>query len=177
MAAETISKLSFQMPPVAYRPWTRWWWPGGDVDLDELTREVRLFADTLFGGAEIQPFTAGINPETKNDHTAAIYDYDSPAYYQKLLAVLDEAEKHGLQIDLTMGSGWPAGGPFVPVEDNVDTLLYGETTVTRAVDMPVPAPTMPFAYAIISPGSVLPVMRGHEWTQSLTYRPELAHFQ
>lgn len=174
MIANLISKDNFQTPPALYRPWTRWWWPGGDVDRDELLREVRLLADICFGGVEIQPFTAGINPETLKDQTAAIYDYDSPAYYQKLLVVLEEAQKQGIQVDLTMGSGWPAGGPFVPVEDNVDTLLYGEATVTRAVDMPVPTPIMPFAYAIYSPTSMLPLLRGREWVQTLSYQPESA---
>ena len=174
MTVEHISKTTFQIPPTSYRPWTRWWWPGGDVKSDELIREVRLFAEKFFGGVEIQPFTAGINPETIKDRTSAIYNYDSPEYYEKLLLVLEEAKRLGIQIDLTMGSGWPAGGPFVPLEDNVDTLLYGETTITRAVDMPVPAPIMPFPYAIYSPQSVLPLLRGREWTQTLAYRPESA---
>ena len=169
-----ISKSIFQTPPTVYRPWTRWWWPGGDVDHDELIREMRLFADTCLGGVEIQPFTAGINPQTLKDHSAAIYDYDSPAYYQKLLAVLEEAKALGLQVDLTMGTGWPAGGTFVPLEENVDTLLYGEATIARAVDMPVPAPVMPFAYAMFSTTSTLPVLIGREWTKILNYHPEAA---
>jgi hypothetical protein len=172
MNSNSNLKTNFHAPPVSYRPWTRWWWPGGAVELDELLREVRLFADTLFGGVEIQPFTAGINRQTINDPSSAIYDYDSPAYYEKLIAVLEEAKQQGLQIDLTMGSGWPAGGSFVPLEDNVDTLLYGEVTISRGVDMPVPAPIMPFAYAIFSPASTLPLLRGREWVQTLTYHPE-----
>ncbi len=52
--------------------------------------------------------------------------------------------------------------------------LYGEATVSRAIDMPVPAPSMPFAYAVYSPASVLPLLVGREWTQTLSYRPELA---
>ena len=174
MTAENFSKTTFQTPPAPYRPWTRWWWPGGDVELGELLREIDMFADTFFGGVEIQPFTAGMDPKTRDDHTAAIYDYDSPAYYTKLLAVLEAAKRRDLQVDLTMGSGWPPGGPFVPLEDNVDMLLYGEATVTRAVDMPVPPPIMPFAYAVYSPDSVLPLLKGREWTQTLSYRPEEA---
>jgi len=164
----------FHKPAPQFRPWTRWWWPGGDVKLQELLREVKLLADTMFGGVEIQPFSSGINPKTLNDPTSPIYDYDNPAYYEKLVAVIEAAQQHGIQIDLTMGSGWPAGGKFVPLEDNVDTLLYGETTVTRAVDMPVPPPIMPFAYAVYTPGSVLPLLRGREWVQTLTYHPETA---
>ena len=50
------------------------------MNLDELLREIRLFSETMFGGAEIQPFTAGINPETLHDHSSPIYDYASPDY-------------------------------------------------------------------------------------------------
>lgn len=174
MAAHPITKTTFATPPIAVRPWTRWWWPGGDVEMEELLREVDLLADTFFGGVEIQPFTAGINPATRNDHTSAIYAYDSPEYYAKLQAVLEAAQRRKLTVDLTIGSGWPPGGPFVPLADNTDTLLYGEATITRAVDMPVPPPIMPFAYAVYSPDSVLPLLKGREWTQTLAYRPEHA---
>lgn len=169
-----LTLSAFQTPEAEWRPWTRWWWPGGDVELDELRREVRLFAAVGFGGAEIQPFVAGINRATINDPHARIHDYGSPAYYAKLAAVLEEARAQGLQIDLTLNTGWPAGGTFVPLDDNVDTLLYGEMTVTRAVIMPVPPPQMPFNYALFSPHSVLPLLRGREWTQTLTYHPEKA---
>jgi alpha-L-rhamnosidase len=174
MNLDGILISEFRTPSAEYRPWTRWWWPGGDVEIGELRREVKLLADTMFGGAEIQPFTAGISQKTLNDPASAVYDYDSTAYYEKLVAVIEEAGKHGIQIDLTMGSGWPAGGKFVPLEDNVDTLLYGEVTVTRAVNMPVPTPIMPFAYALFTPGSILPLLRGREWVQTLTYHPESA---
>lgn len=172
MNANNTLKTDFQTPPMEYRPWTRWWWPGGDVELDELLREVRLFADTMFGGAEIQPFSSGINPKTKNDKSSPMYSYDSPEYYEKLVAVIEEAQQQGLKIDLTMGSGWPAGGSFVPREDNVDTLLYGEITISQAVNMPVPAPIMPFPYAIFSDDSILPLLQGREWTRTLSYHPE-----
>ncbi len=172
MNLDGISISEFRTPSPEYRPWTRWWWPGGDVELGELLREVKLLADTMFGGAEIQPFTAGMSQKTLNDPTSAVYDYDSPAYYEKLAAVIEEARKNSIQIDLTMGSGWPAGGKFVPLDDNVDTLLYGEMTVTRAVNMPVPAPIMPFAYALFTQESTMPLLRGREWVQTLTYHPE-----
>jgi hypothetical protein len=171
----SFSIQDFQAPPVEYRPWTRWWWPGGDVERAELLRELRLLSEKGFGGAEIQPFTAGMNPKTYNDPDSRVNDYGSAAYYEKLTAVLATARELGIQIDLTLGSGWPAGGEFVPLEDNVDTLLYGEMMVTGAVRMPLPAPVMPFAYAIFSPSSVLPFLMGREWTRTLTYHPELAH--
>jgi hypothetical protein len=174
MSNQFIAIGNFQEPPLEYRPWTRWWWPGGAVEHDELLREVQLFAHNFFGGAEIQPFVAGIKRETALDPNSGISSYGSPEYYQKLVAVLEAAQELGLQIDLTLGSGWPAGGTFVPLEDNVNTLLYGEITVTQAVNMPVPPPIMPFPYAIFSQESILPFLADREWTKTLTYHPEQA---
>ncbi len=174
MKSQSIAIKDFHMPPVAYRPWTRWWWPGGDVEVAELRREVQLLAATFFGGAEIQPFVAGIDPATLSDPASAIYDYGSPAYYEKLAMVLQEADKQGIRIDLTVGSGWPAGGPFVPLESNPDTLLYGEATVTREVAMPVPPPIMPFAYALYSAGGVLRLLDHVAWVKTLAYHPQEA---
>jgi hypothetical protein len=116
-----------------YRPMVRWWWPGGDVEKEELLREIGLLADNMFRGAEIQPFVSGIDPKEIADPASPIHDYDSEAYYEKLVAVLEEAKKRGLTIDLTMGSGWHAGGTMVPLEDNIDTLiLWGNDGGGRA---------------------------------------------
>ena len=152
MTFDLFSKSDFEQPSATYRPWTRWWWPGGAVEQDELIREIRLFAEKMFGGVEIQPFTAGIYPETLKNPDSPIYDYDSPAYYKKLVAVLEEAEKQGIQVDLTMGSGWPAGGSFVPIEDNVDTLVYGEATVYSGCKYACPAPDYALCLCHFLPG-------------------------
>jgi len=42
--AQTLDALrrEFVNPPKAMRPVVRWWWPGGDVEPDELRREVRV---------------------------------------------------------------------------------------------------------------------------------------
>ncbi|MGI6706519.1 MAG: glycosyl hydrolase [Clostridia bacterium] len=141
---------SFRDPGMDYRPMVRWWWPGGDVEKEELLREIGLLADNMFRGAEIQPFVSGIDPKEIADPASPIHDYDSKAYYEKLVAVLEEAKKRGLTIDLTMGSGWHAGGTMVPLEDNIDTLIYGEMTVEGELDMPVPAPDKPYAYELFS---------------------------
>ena len=31
---------SFKNPPLSYAPFVRWWWPGNDVETNELQREM-----------------------------------------------------------------------------------------------------------------------------------------
>lgn len=47
----SLSIADFQEPPVEYRPFVRWWWPGNDVDKAELEREVDLLANARGGAA------------------------------------------------------------------------------------------------------------------------------
>ncbi len=116
----------FAEPGTDYRPWARWWWPGNDVESTELRREVDLLADAYFGGAEIQAFDAALNPEAEATELERRLSFDSPAYYENLAVVMDQARKHGLTIDLTFGSGWPAAGVNIDPQESLKTLLYNE---------------------------------------------------
>lgn len=89
------------------RPWTRWWWLGSCVTAGEIDRQLALLRDAGFGGVEIQPIYA---PE---DPPAAPLRYLSPPWMRMLAHAIREAERLGLGVDLTMGSGWPWGGPWV----------------------------------------------------------------
>lgn len=117
---------NFEKPSLHYAPFTRWWWPGNDVTQDELVREINLFADNNIGGVEIQAF-ALVMPAKGKGRGDRIMTYDTPAYYENLIRVMEEAQKRGLTVDMTDGSGWPAGGPHLSEEDNNLTLEYGMT--------------------------------------------------
>src|SRR5262245_18238301 len=56
-SASDLARLDelFRDPPLAARPMTRWWWFGGAVTLEEITRELTFMRDAGLGGAEIQP--------------------------------------------------------------------------------------------------------------------------
>jgi hypothetical protein len=120
---------AFVQPPVEARPWARWWWPGNDVLPAELTSEVKLAAANGFGGLELQAFDAALNPDDPVEKLAVRRSADTEAYYENLRTALEAARQAGLQLDVTLGSGWPTGGPFVKVEDSMRTLLSSEHTV------------------------------------------------
>lgn len=118
----------FCMPALQYAPFTRWWWPGNDIDSTELRRELRLFADHNLGGVEIQPM-AMVFPTVGKGRADRIMSYDTPSYYQNLTAALREAQALGMTVDMTNGSGWPTGGEHITEAENNKTLEYGVTDI------------------------------------------------
>ncbi len=165
-----FSLAGFANPETKYRPWVRWWWPGNAVRQDELRREVRLLKDHGFGGGEVQPFLIGVNTKAPAE-AEKLYGFDTPSFYQNLGAVMDEALKQGLQIDLNVGSSWPPGGPQITQLDNIQTLAVGEKRVGggKRVDVPLPAPRASLFYYIL--GALQTVARldlGHFYQANAT---------
>lgn len=127
LGQDSLDPKVFLNPPLEYGPFTRWWWPGNDVDKEELKREVRMFAENGFGGVEIQPFTTGISPNsTRMDY---IYSWDTPTYYSNLIETIQEAKKVGLIIDLNGGSGWPMSSPMLLPSESILSLAVLDTVV------------------------------------------------
>ena len=112
LRAQTLEQIlrDFANPPKSARPWVRWWWPGGDVEPDELRREIAAMDEAGFGGAEIQAFRIGLNQDMTAAALARVNDYPTRSFYAKVRAALEEAKSRNMRIDLTLGSGWPFGG-------------------------------------------------------------------
>jgi hypothetical protein len=130
-------------PPKSTRAWTRWWWPGGDVDTKTLIEQLTALDAAGFGGAEVQPFISGIMAVADNAALMEkVYSFDTPAYYEALNTTLDAAASLAMQLDLTHFSGWPPGGPEVNLEDSLTILAYSEVTIAGGseVELALPRP-------------------------------------
>lgn len=145
-----FSPDEFKNPPSTYGPFTRWWWPGNDVTEEELRREVRLFAEQKFAGVEIQPFVVGINPNSSR--LAEIYRWDTPAFYENLKTVMNEALKTDLIVDLNGGSGWPMGGSFLKPEESLLTLDAADTIVSGGHTLTIDVPALKSDYSSLVRG-------------------------
>jgi hypothetical protein len=93
------------------KPFTRWWWLGNAVDTANLTRMMQAFSDAGIGGVEIASIY-GVQGEDARE-----IPYLSPAWLDMYQHTVDEAERLGMIVDLTNGTGWPFGGPTVTTED------------------------------------------------------------
>jgi len=119
----------FKAPPRQFGPFTRWWWPGNDVTDQELQREIKLFADNGFAGVEIQPFFSGLNKNGPAAQLKKQLSWDTPSFYGHVAAVMEQARKAGMIVDMTAGSGWPIAGPQVSLDSSILTLAYADTVI------------------------------------------------
>ena len=105
------TELGWAAPVRETHPWTRWWWLGSAVDDTNLTRLLAAFKDEGIGGVEICPIYGAKGYEDR------FIPFLSPHWMAELAHTTVEARRLGLGVDLTTGTGWPAGGPHVTAED------------------------------------------------------------
>ncbi len=104
------------------KPWTRWWWMGSSVTVEGITRHMEAFSEKGLGGVEIVPIY-GEKGDEEN-----FLDYMSPAWQDMLIHTLEEAERLNMQVDITLGSGWPYGGPWITEEYAAREYIPGDVT-------------------------------------------------
>jgi len=123
----------------------RWWWFGPAVTKAGLEREMKLMKEGGFGGFEVQP----VYPLTLDDPARGLINlrYLSPEFLEMVRFTAETAKRLGLRMDMTLGSGWPFGGPHIPLE-----LAAGRLRVERR---PVEASTSAMALPGLKAGERL----------------------
>ena len=106
---------------------TRWWWYGCAVDKEEIVRELDFMNEAGIGGVELQ-ILYPLQPDDKEKNRIN-FDYLSPEYFEMIRYAADEANRRGMRFDLTLGSSWPFGGPFIPEE------LSGQSIIPYEFDV------------------------------------------
>src|SRR5215472_16916942 len=125
----------FAAPPADARPMVRWWWFGPAVVKPEIARELDRMHEAGIGGVEL----AAEYPLSLDDAAKGIVNlrYGSPEYVDLLRFANEHATELGMRVDLTLGSGWPYGGPDIPID-----LAAGRLRVV-AVALPSPGAELP----------------------------------
>ena len=125
---QTIEQ-NFQNPPAASRPMVRWWWFGLAVQKPEILRELQQMKADGIQGAEL----AFEYPQVLDDPAKHLKNlpFLSPEFLDDVRYAQQESRKLGLRIDVTLGSGWPYGGP--------NTTLAEAAGRLRTAEVPVPA--------------------------------------
>ncbi len=106
--AEPADPFAWPAPTRTSRPWARWWWLGSAVDKPNLERLLADYRDAGLGGVEICPIYGAKGYETR------FIDYLSPQWMDMLGATTRTAAGLGIGVDMTTGTGWPMGGPWIP---------------------------------------------------------------
>lgn len=112
----------FMNPPDDCRIMMRWWWFGPSVTHEELSRELHVMKDAGIGGVEIQPvYPLGFENQP----------YLSKEFLEAVHFASETAHDLGMRVDITLGSGWPYGGPHIPV-----TLASGRLRIEHGDRLP-----------------------------------------
>jgi hypothetical protein len=132
-------------PPAEARPLVRWWWFGPSVVQPELEREILAMKAGGFGGFEIQP----VYPMELDDAARGIRNvpYLSQEFLDSVSFANRSGRAKGLRVDVTLGSGWPFGGPHIGIEHAAARL--------RMVAIEVPAGSSGFALPAVMNGERL----------------------
>src|SRR5205809_6775601 len=132
----TELQRGFQHPPDDARMMVRWWWFGPAVTKPELEREMRMMKEGGIGGFEVQPVYPLALDDQKNIRTLPFL---SDEFLDALRFTSAKSRELGLRMDLTLGSGWPYGGPQVPITQAAGMLRWERKKVdagSRRVPLP-----------------------------------------
>ena len=108
-------------------PGTRWWWLGSAVDEENLRWNLQQYASRGIGAVEITPLYGVKGNEANN------IPFLSERWMKMLGVCLDEGKRLGIQVDMNCGTGWPFGGPEVPLSEAACKLVVADTVVAAAV--------------------------------------------
>ena len=106
------------------KPGARWWWLGSAVDKENLKWNLKQYAEHGIGAVEITPIY-GVQGNDANN-----IPYLSDKWMEMLRYTQEQCKENGIELDMATGTGWPFGGPWVPLEESACKVLFVDTTFT-----------------------------------------------
>lgn len=100
----------------------RWWWLGSAVDKENLRWNMQEYANHGIGALEITPIYGVQGNEANN------IPYLSDRWMEMLREVQKNGLELGIEVDMATGTGWPFGGPWVPLEESASRAVFVDTT-------------------------------------------------
>ena len=106
------------------KPGTRWWWLGSAVDKENLKWNLQQYANHGIGAVEITPLY-GVQGNQANN-----IPYLSDQWMEMLRYTQEQCRENGIELDMATGTGWPFGGPWVPLEESACKVVFVDTAFT-----------------------------------------------
>ncbi|MDE1175202.1 MAG: glycosyl hydrolase [Edaphobacter sp.] len=145
-------------PPANARPMVRWWWFGVAADKAEILKELQQMKADDIGGVEL----AFVYPQIVNDPSKGIHNdpFLSPEMLENVRYAQEQARLLGIRVDVTLGSGWPYGGPATTLDEAAHRLRVMEIPLPKGV-AELPKVKLAAGESIVS----VSVVNGapHEW--------------
>ncbi len=117
------SAQSWPTPRQEAKAGTRWWWLGSAVDRDNLRWNLSEYARAGIGTVEITPLY-GVQGNEKNE-----LSFLSHQWMSALKDVQDMAKELDIEVDMNCGTGWPFGGPHVPLSEAACRAIFHDSIV------------------------------------------------
>lgn len=103
------------------KPYVYWWWLGNRVSPQGISQNLDSLASVGFGGIHIIPIYG-----KKGELGIPLL---SDSFNLMVRHTVSEARKRNMWVDLSLGSGWPYGGPDVPEKYRAQQLVvYMDST-------------------------------------------------
>ena len=153
MTAALVYAQNWPKPTPEAKAGARWWWLGSAVDKENLRWNMQQYADKGIGALEITPLY-GVQGNDANN-----IPFLSNQWMEMLKFVEQEGQRDGIQIDMNCGTGWPFGGPLVPLEEAACKMVVIDTLVDVKIadKITLPAPEKERQYAKLRLQRVYPV--------------------
>ena len=148
-AQTAIEKLQadFANPPAGAKPMVRWWWFGLAVEKPEIRRELEQMKADGIGGVEL----AFVYPQVIDDPAKGLVNepFLSGPMLDNVGYAASEGRRLGLRVDVTLGSGWPYGGPATTMAEAAGCLRVAELAVAPGATS-VPAVKLAEGESVVS---------------------------
>ena len=122
----------------------RWWWLGSAVDKANLRWTMQEYASHGIGALEITPIY-GVQGNDANN-----IPYLSDRWMEMLREVQANGRELGIEVSIATGTGWPFGGPWVPMEESACKAVFVDTTFTgdavSGLDLSAPEKEAPYCH-------------------------------
>jgi len=122
MEMSSQDSLWIDMPQES-KPYTRWWWLGSAVDDYGLSHNLKEMSKAGIGGVEITPI---YGVEGKEDYEIK---YMSKEWMDMLGYTIEKGNELGIETDMSTGTGWPFGGPSVPLSEAACKAIFQDYNV------------------------------------------------
>ena len=126
-ASAQISDKTFQNPSSQYGIRCWWWWLNGNVTKEAITRDLEEMKAKGFSGACI--FDAGGQNQRGNGDVPEGPLWGSPDWRKLYLHAINEADRLGLVMSLSIQSGWNLGGPDITPAEAAKQVVFSEIKV------------------------------------------------
>jgi hypothetical protein len=107
----------FRTPPDSARPGVYWYFMDGNMNREEMTKDLESMKDVGIGNLIFLEVDVGI--------PRGPVDFMGEEWQELFVHAVRKAEELGIEITLGVGPGWSgSGGPWVPVEESMQHLVH-----------------------------------------------------